>query len=184
MCYTFLGDNMKLLFKNTTKYTKSVYNKFLAFHSKKYHFYYVAYTAIIVAFILLALTLQVKSHNFSLAILLCCGLTAFVLWRFFRPISDISKEYKSEKIKNEKEFTFCFYEKFFTIEDDKEFSKMKYYQLYRAFETMDFFYLYIDKKHSFLIDKSKFKKNNPSDFSKFIKKKCWWCYKKVKRYEK
>ena len=162
---------MKLLFKNTTRYTKAVYDKFLVFHRKKYHFTYTAYTAIVVAFILFGLILQVKYHNFSIAIALCCVLTFFLLWRFFRPISEVSKEYKSDKIQKEKEFTFKFYEKFFTVEDKKEISKIKYYKLYKVFETSDFFYLYIDKTHSFLIDKSKFKKNNPFEFSSFIKKK-------------
>ncbi|MCI8470170.1 MAG: YcxB family protein [Clostridia bacterium] len=171
---------MKVLFKNKTTYTKATYDKFLAFHSKKYHFSYTAYTALVVAFILFGLVLQVKAHNFTLAIVLCCSLTAFVLWRFFRPISDVSKEYKSEKIQKEKQFTFKFYHKFFTIEDEKEYSKMKYYQLYKVFETADFFYLYIDKTHALLLDKTKFKKNNPSEFLDFIKRKCWWCYKKVK----
>lgn len=171
---------LKILFKNTTKYTKSIYDKFLAFHSKKYHFTYTAYTVIVVAFILFALILQTKHHNFSIAIVLCCGLTLFVLWGFFHPVSEVAKEYKSDKIQKEKEFTFKFYEKFFTIEDEKEFFKMKYYQLYRVFETVDFFYLYIDKTHAFLVDKSKFKKDNPAEFSSFIKKKCWWDFKKVK----
>ena len=111
---------------------------------------------------------------------MCFGLTAFILWRFFRPISEVTKEYKSEKIQKEKEFTFTFYDKFFMIEDEKEFSEMKYHQLYKAFETKTFFYLYLDKTHSFLLDKSTFQKSNPSDFSEFIRKKCWWGYKKVK----
>lgn len=171
---------MKLLFTNTTKYTKAMYDKYLTFHSTIYHFSYLAYTTIVVAFILLCLILQIKSHNFTIAILICCGLSSFILWRFFRPVSEISKEYKSDKIQKEKEFTFRFYEKFFTSEDDKEFSKIKYYQLYKVFETMDFFYLYIDKTHAFLIDKSKFKKDNPSEFSSFIKKKCWWKFRLCK----
>lgn len=172
---------MKLLFKNTTQYTKSVYDKFLVFHSQKYHFTYTAYTSLIVAFILFTLVLQIKYHNFTIAILLCCGMTGFILWRFFRPISDVAKEYKSEKIQKEQSFTFKFYDKFFTINDLKVYSKIKYCQLYRAFETDDFFYLYVDKTHAFLVDKSCFKKSTPGDFSKFIQKKCWWNYKYVKK---
>lgn len=173
--------DLKLLFKNTTKYTKDIYDKFLAFHSKKYHFTYTAYTTFVTAFILISLVLQVKYHNFTIAILLCCGMTCFILWRFFRPISDVAKEYKSEKIQKEQSFTFKFYENFFTIEDLKVYSKIKYYQLYRVFETNDFFYLYLDKTHSFLLDKSCFKKGNVEDFSLFLKKKCWWNYKYVKK---
>lgn len=168
---------LKTLFENTTKYSKDVYNKFIAFHSKKYHFTYVAYTALVAALILFCLILQVKYHNFTIAIVFCCGLTFFILWRFFKPISEVSKEYKSDKIQNEKEFTFKFYNNFFTVEDNKEYIKMNYFQLYKVFETHDFFYLYIDKKHSFLIEKSKFKNNDSSLFSSFIKRKCWWKYK-------
>lgn len=168
---------LKLLFKNTTQYTKAVYEKFLIFHSKKYHFTYTAYTVLVAAFILFSLILQVKHHNFTLAILFCCGFTGFILWRFFRPISDVSKEYQSPKIQKEQSFTFQFYSKFFIIQQKELYSKIKYYHLHRVFETTDFFYLYIDKTHAFLVDKTTFKKNNPSEFSTFIKKKCWWCYK-------
>lgn len=132
------------------------------------------------AFLLFSLILQVKYHNLTIAILFCFGLTVFLLWRFFHPIHVVSQEYQSDKIQKEKEYTFKFYEKFFTIQDKREISKIKYYQLYKVFETTDFFYLYIDKTHSFLIDKKKFKKNNPNEFSSFIHKKCWWNFKKVK----
>ena len=167
---------LKLLFKNTTRYSKSVYDKFLAFHRKKYGFTYATYTIIVVAFILFALILQIKYHNFSIAILLCCGLTCLILWRYLRPISEVSKEYQSDKIQNEKEYTFKFYDNFFTSEDNKEISEIKYHKLYKVFETSDFFYLYIDKTHAFLVSKSKFKNNNATEFSGFIRKKCWWCF--------
>lgn len=172
--------NLEILFENTTKYTKSNYDNFLRFHRKKYHFTYISYTILIIAFILLCLVIQVKSHNLAFAFLVCCGLTFFVFWRIFRPVSKVAKEYKSDTIKKEKLFTFKFYDKFFTIQDDNQFSEIKYYELYRAFETTDFFYLYIDKTHSFLVDKSCFKEDNWDDFSKFIKKKCWWCYRLTK----
>ncbi len=167
---------LKVLFKNTTQYSKLIYDEFLAFHTKIYHFSYLAYTVLVTAFLLGSLILQIKYHNFSVAILLCFGFTSFILWRFFRPIHDVSKEYNSETIQQEKSFTFQFYDNFFVIKSSQVYSKVKYYQLYRIFETTDFFYLYIDKTHSFLVSKSGFKKNNPDDFSKFIQKKCWWCY--------
>ena len=175
------GDFMKLLFKNTTKYTKPIYDEFLSFHSQKYHFSYTLYTCIIVAFILFFLIVQVRIHQFAFVFLGGCILTAFILWRFFHPISTISKEYKSEKIQKEKEFTFKFYENYFTSEDEKEFSEMKYRQLYKIFETPTFFYLYIDKTHAFLLNKSTFKKDRSFEFSNFIQKKCWWKYRLVKQ---
>ncbi len=171
---------MKLLFKNTTTYNKDIYDKFLLFHQKRYHFSYTVYTATVVALILFVLILQVKYHNFTIAILFCCVFTIFILWRYFHPIAEVSKEYQSDKIQKGKSFTFKFYDNFFIIENIKEFSKFKYYKLYKVFETVDFFYLYIDKTHAFLLDKTKFKNNNSQQFSDFIKKKCWWCFKKVK----
>lgn len=155
-----------------------MYTIFLAFHRQKYHITDTLHTVIVVVFILFCFIIQVKSHHFNLVFLIACSLTLYILWRFFRPICDITKEYKSDKIQKEKQFTYKFYAPFFTIEDEKEYSKIKYYELYKVFETKDFFYLYLDKTHAFLLDKSCFQKKKPSDFSKFIQKKCWWCYKK------
>ncbi len=157
-----------------------VYHTFLTFHISKYKLMNVSYTVIVVALILFLLILQVNYHYYHIAILSCLGLTFFILWRLFHPLFEVSKEYESDKIKKEMTFTFKFYDKFFTVEDTKEISKVKYYKLYHIFETSNFFYLYLDKKHAFLIDKSQFKKGNPFDFSSFIKKKCWWNFKKVK----
>lgn len=174
---------LKILFENTTKYSKDIYENFLTFHQKKYRFSYITYNIIVTAFVITGLILQVKYHNYSIAILLCCGLTFFLLWRLFHPISEVSKEYKSEKIKQQKEYTFKFYTNFFTVEDNKQIYKLKYFDLYKIFETSTFFYLYLDKNHAFLIDKSKFKENNTNEFSIFIKKKCWYCYSK-KRFKR
>ena len=168
---------LKILFKNTTQYNKSIYEKYVEFHNKKYSFSYRCYTLFVVAIILFCLISQVQYDNFSVAFLFCCILTAFVLWRVLHPASVISKELKSDNIQNEKIFTFKFYDKFFTVEDNKQYSKLKYYKLYKVFEVDDFFYLYIDKTHAFLLDKSKFKNDASPEFSKFIKKKCWWCFK-------
>ncbi len=166
---------LNLLFENTTKYTKAVYDEFLAFHHKKYHLFYVAYTVTIVAFILFVLILQVKYHHFTLAILLCSVLTSFILWRFFHPICIISKEYKSDNIQKEKDYTFKFYSTYFTVEHKNEKNIITYYKLYHVFETPGFFYLYLTKNHAFLLDKHNFYPFPITEFSKFIKKKYhWW----------
>ena len=115
--------NLKVLFKNTTQYSKQVYDKFLEFHKKKYRIPYIAFNIVVIALILFCLVLQVQYHNFNIAILICILLTTFILWRYLHPISEIEKEYKSEKIKNEKTFTFKFYENFMTCEDFKKISK-------------------------------------------------------------
>lgn len=167
---------MNILFKNRTKYTKEIYDTFLEFHRKKYHFSYLAYNVIIIALILFCLTVQVKYHNFTIAILFCCILTGFILWRYLHPTSEVSKEYQSDKIQKEQIFTFKFYKNFFTCENTKEIQKVQYYRLYRIFETDDFFYLYIDRTHSFLVSKTSFNLGKASDFSSFIHKKCFFRY--------
>ena len=170
---------MNLLFKNKTKYSKEVYTEFLNFHNSHYKYSYIVYTAFISISLLFFIFAQVQNHHINYAFILCSGLTCFILYRFFHPIFKVSKEYKSEKIQNEKEYTFKFYEKNFTVEDQKTISTSKYSKLYRVFETEQFFYLYIDRTHSLLLENTKFSKGDFRDFSDFIRKKCWFKYKKI-----
>lgn len=174
---------MNLLFKNKTKYTKKVYDEFLNFHSNYYKYSYPLYTAFISLSIILFILVQVKVHNINISIILCIVLTCFILWRIFHPIFKVSKEYQSDKIQNEKEYTFKFYEQKFTVEDYNTISTSKYSNLYKIFETEHFFYLYIDRTHSLILEKEKFTSGNSDEFSNFIKKKCWYKYKKIKSYK-
>ena len=172
---------MKLLFKNTTKYTETVYNEFLTFHSNNYKYPYLLYTVLICAAILFFVIAQIKIHQINISIILCTTLTGFILWRIFHPIAEVSKEYKSEKIQNQTEYTFMFYENKFTVEDLHSISNLKYSDLHKIFETDNFFYMYVDSRHSFLLEKEKFLEGSSDDFSKFIRKKCWYKYRnKVK----
>ena len=90
---------LKILFKNTTKYSEENYAKFLQFHDKKYSFSYKLYTIVIIMLILFCIIAQVKYHNYSIAIIFCIALTLFFLWRFFHPITLVQKELKSDSIK-------------------------------------------------------------------------------------
>ena len=174
------GDetNMKLLFQNKTKYSDTVYNEFLHFHSNHFKYSYLLYTLIVCAVILFLVIAQIKIHQLSISILLCAALTGFILWRIFHPISEVSKEYKSEKIQQQIEYTFKFYENKFTIEDSNYFSNSKYSDIYKVFETDSFFYLYLDKTHSLLLEKNSFTLGSANEFSEFIKRKCLFRYRK------
>ncbi|MGN1302285.1 MAG: YcxB family protein, partial [Clostridia bacterium] len=110
----------------------------------------------------------------STAFILFAILGAFCFYRFIYPNKQVEKELKTDKFKNEKEFTFTFYEKFFVISDKKKSEKIKYWKLYRVYETKEFFYLYIDNNHAFLLNKSTFIKGNTSNFLKFLKRKIWF----------
>lgn len=171
--------NLKILFKNKTKYDKATYKKFLEFHSNKYHFSYVLFTTTIIFFILLCITLQISYKYYSLAIITCIAFTCFCLYRYFHPISVVTKELNGETIKKEKSITFKFYEKYFKVQDDLQLNIIKYFHLRKVFETKYFFYLYIDRTHAFIINKKDFLFGKSTDFSKFIKRKCFLRFKKV-----
>ena len=89
---------MKLLFKNKTKYTKEVYKTFLEFHNKKYGNSYHFYTAIITLLLFFCFGMNLKFHNFAVAIGIFIAMIAFLYWRFFHPTHEIQKELKKDKI--------------------------------------------------------------------------------------
>ena len=147
---------LKILFKNKTRYTKQAYKEFVEIHNKTHNFTYTLYTVIVIALLLICLVLQVNNHTYSLAITFCLIITCFILWRFFHPVSIISKQFNSSTIQTEKEFTFNFYNKYFKIIDNNQFEIFKYYKIYKVYETDNFFYLYTNRTHSFLINKNNF----------------------------
>lgn len=147
---------LKILFKNKTKYTKQAYKEFVEIHNKTHNFTYTLYTVIVIALLLICLVLQVNNHTYSLAITFCLIITCFILWRFFHPVSVVSKQFNSSTIQTEKEFTFNFYNKYFKIIDNNQFEIFEYYKIYKVYETDNFFYLYTNRTHSFLINKNNF----------------------------
>lgn len=163
---------LNLLFKNVTKYSKVVYDEFLKFHSKKFSFRYNLFSLAISMLLLSFIILHVSYNNYGIAIIICACLTSFILYRYFHPIEEVRNEYNSEKITNETSYTFSFYEKYFKIYAKREYSKIYYKDLYKIFETNEFFYLYLDKRHSLLLNKNGFQKGTSSEFKNFIKKKC------------
>lgn len=165
---------MKILFKNKTKYTKQAYEKYLQFHQNKYGHNYQFVTIVTILLLCFCIITNFKYSNYITAFLLVITLTIFCFYRFLSPTKKVQKELKSEKFEKEKEFTFAFYEKYFTISDKKFLDKIKYWQLHKVFETEDFFYLYINKDHAFLLDKSTFSNGDISEFLRFLKKKIWY----------
>lgn len=160
---------LKALFKNKTAYSKEIYDRFLEFHRNKFGFKYKLYNIIVIGIILACIVYSVGYKAYTTSVVFCIILVIFIIWRFLKPVAEVAKDYNSDKVKKSTIYTFNFYDKYFTVQDKKTVSKIKYYKLYRLFQTKDFFYLYIDKSHAFLIDKSGFFKGNSVDFYKFIK---------------
>lgn len=163
---------MKPLFKNTTQYNSEVYKEFLNFHAKKFHLTFTIYNIFVIAFLLFCIIYQISKHNFSIAIFICFLLTGFILWRNLRPAKEVRETYESNVIQKEQKFTFSFYPKHLRISSMTQYQTIKYSKLYRIYETKTFFYLYIDRTHSYLLDKNKFLIGTPQKFKLFIKKKC------------
>lgn len=167
---------MKVLFKNHTQYTHEVYNDFLNFHSDKYHFRYQLYTFVVCLAFIFCLALQAYYRHYAVALLFGIGLIAFLLWRIIHPVQEVKKEMESEKIQKEEKFTFRFFNKHIEVSNRKEYSKISYWKIKKVFETSQYFYLYIDKTHSFLLQKSGFCIGSSEEFTKFIRHKCIFRY--------
>lgn len=167
----------KLLFKNSTQYSKKAYNKFNQFHNNNNVLKYELFTLLIIIMLIYCIVTTIKAKVISLAILFASVLVSFIIYRFFGPIRIYKKEVKKKAITKAQTFNFYFYDKYFKIRDNIDFHKQYYFKLHKVYETDEFFYLYIDKQYSFLVDKSGFTKGTPQEFSDFIKKKVLFKYK-------
>ena len=168
---------MKLLFKNKTQYDETTYNEYLKFHKNKFSIKYIFFTSIIAILLFFCFAMQLKYHYYNIAFLFLIIIITFILWRLFYPTYEVKQEFESKKVSQKYEFTFKFYNKYFTICRNMNYSKVKYSKLYKIYETDTFFYLYIDNRHAFLINKDNFIKGSSEDFSQFMRKKCLFKYK-------
>lgn len=162
---------MKVLYKNTTKYTKEAYEEFLAFHQKKFGLKYKIGTVIGVILLVFCAIMNFRYGSTLIGMLFFLGIVGFLMYRYNNPIKKITKERNSDKIKNEREFTFTFYDSNIKIVGNKVNSKIRYWHLKKIYEEKEFIYLYIDEEHAFVLQKDCFTIGNYKDFMTFIKKK-------------
>ena len=78
---------------------------------------------------------------------------------------------KSSKIRKQEQITFRFYKWYFTVEKNGILQTKHYIKMYRAAESERYFYIYLDRTHSFILDKNSFTKGNALKFSEFAEKK-------------
>ena len=168
---------MKVLFKNTTKYTKENCNNFLEFHTNKYWKKELLKIILFGICILYILIFNIINKNWLLVLgaILSGGIIYLI---------EKSKFKKQEKNKKKvKEFTFYFYEKHIKIKHRREFERLKYFQIHRVFETDEYFFIYLDEKSSLILNKAGFEIGTPKQFSKFIRNKCPLKYKNEDKYK-
>ena len=164
----------EILFKNVTKYNTKNYNQFIEFHNKKYSFSNNFYIIIMTILLVYCIILNIKQKNIPLILLFIVLLAGLLLWKIYFPIKRYQKTHKNLTKIKESGFTFSFYDLYFLI--DKK--TIYYFKLYKVFETKDYFYLYINPDYAMLVSKKGFEIGTAEDFSKFIKKKCFFKYRK------
>lgn len=165
---------MKPLFKNITKYNSKNYEQFIKFHGEKFNFSYNMYTAVMSILLIYCIILNIMQKNIPFVLLFLALLILIFLFRMYLPMKRYQKTQKQYSKNKETSISFIFYKFYFTV-GKKTFPYMR---LYKVFETKDYFYLYIDDENAVLISKNGFKMGTAEEFSEFIKKKCFFKYKK------
>ena len=166
----------KLLFKNATQYSKKVYDEFTYFHNDKYFWSYELFTIFIIILLIFCIIETIRAKVIVISLLFTITLIIFTTYRILGPISFYKKEVKKKAIAKEKTFNFYFYDNYFKIRDNLNFDKIAYFSLYKVYETPRYFYLYLTKKYSFIIDKQSFSQGTSEEFEAFMKKKMWFKY--------
>ena len=161
---------MKVLFKNTTKYSKENCNNFINFHTNKYgKKELIKYILMFLIFVYIFIFNLIYTNWYFLLALLLIGVCIY-----FK--SKQNKEKKKKERKKIKEYTFYFYKNYIKIRYRKEFDRIPYFRIKKIFETDKNFFLYTDDTHSLILDKEGFVIGNSKEFSKFIKTKCPFKY--------
>ena len=138
---------MKILFKNTTKYTKENTNSLVEFHANKYGKREFIKTILYAVAFMYILIFNIICKNWFLV--LGAILLSIIIY---------------------------FIEKNIKIKCRRQFERLKYFQLHKIFETEEFFFLYLDEKNSLILSKEGFEVGTAKGFSKFIKNKCPFKY--------
>ena len=74
---------MKPIFKNTTKYSKEIYMKFLEFHNQKYGLKYQIYTILFIILLIYCIIINIKYQNTLPAIIFTIVLGLVIYQRYF-----------------------------------------------------------------------------------------------------
>lgn len=171
-----MNKRIELKFKNITKCTPNLYDKFLKFHSKKYKTRDMITVLFTLAIIIYMLVFNIVYHGYISAILIATIGILYLMSRNYYQKKVVKKELKSSKIKNEEEIEFYFYNRYFIVKKNGQRKKIRYFKLHRVNSDKENFYLYIDKTHAFILSKLGFIKGTPKKFERFISKKCIFRY--------
>ena len=167
---------MKVLFKNTTEYNRENYDEFIKFHQEKFGVKTLIKMGVIALCLIYIIIMNLIYKNLrGVGIILLIGLIVYGLNKL--QVSGQNQDIK-KNIKSKKKFTFYFYEKYIKVKCGRKFQRIMYFELYKIFQTEEYFFLYTDEDHSLILSKDGFEIGTPKAFDLFIKKKCPLKYKK------
>lgn len=169
---------MEPLFKNKTTLSSKNYIQLVKFHQKKNNWKYTLYTATISILFVICVAFQISARNYLIATIIFACFVAFLGYRFIQPGQKNKKELRSDKVQNNLINYYFFYDNYFKVKNTIGNSKLKYSKLYKVYENDNYFYLYLDKNNSFILEKNGFMIGTSSDFEKFMKSKVGFKFKK------
>ena len=160
---------MELKFKNITKCTKDIYNEFLRFHSQKHKNEYLIKAILILFVITYMVIFNIIYKNYMVALIIILMVILVCISREHYRKKNRKKQLKNFKTKNSEDIEFSFYNKYFTTKFNEK--KQNNTLLWCAWFYQKNFYVYLDKTHAFIINKTGFVKGTPEEFEEFILKK-------------
>ena len=172
---------MNELFKNETIYNKHEYNTFINDHRKRFGLSEDLYTILFTCLFIIFLLYLFINKVFITGIFVLLVFIIFLIYRFIQPINNINKDMNSKNIKQKYKNIYIFYKHYFKIVNQDIDEKVFYFKIYRILESDTNFYIYLMPRKAFIISKKGFVNGNSDDFSKFIRRKVIFRYKKSKK---
>jgi len=151
---------MEMLYKTTTKYTLEEYKKYNKALLKDNNFYRKLVILEILILLLGILSGNVKDIIFSIMVAILFPVTLFIILDI-----NIKKVFNSNKVTQNVDVYFEFYEDCFIEKHENGESKIEYSKLDKIIETETNVYLMIAKNQGYML----LKENFPNGLSEFLK---------------
>lgn len=162
----------EVLVKNETEYTYDRYlnlNKFNMYSAKRVSF---VVLVVSICVIFLCGIFMILLGQYSNAILYLVLSVIFTIFIFTLPKLQTKKIFNSDEILKENiKNTFEFYSDKIKIRNKKSSSTLEYKDLYKAYETKDTFYLYLNRIQVLMISKDEFEIGDSKLLRKILSEK-------------
>ena len=162
----------------TTKYTKESYRKFHWFHMARRGVRGVVFIAMLsfmlcVGAALLIYMLIADVDDWAFIFFLSFFSLFTSLYCILSPYINASSAFRKSPVLFDIGLTFTFHEDYFTAQTAgmvSSTSNIRYEALYCVYQTRDRFYLYMQQRQSYIIDKTHFTVGKPEDLAALLEK--------------